>query len=228
MRLILYILILAVSFSACRKNQVSSKELPPPDPLPTKIITTDTLTTGQWWGLNIGDTITEIYKTIQHIQAEKRINYLAIVGNVFTNIEDVRNTIPLYTTIFLDEKAGTESGIQIYFAHDKVNAIWTNSGTLLGRWPPNADLSATIAKDEAIGNIYSTLNSISHIAAFANKFERISLFNKDIGKAYDPQMSKSPQWHFSATVNNSRFYIIHLNFSSGLLASVYATLCEIP
>jgi len=114
MRHILYLLILAVSFSACKKNQVVSKVLPPSDPQPTKIIATDTLTTGQWWGLNIGDTITEIYKTIQHIQAEKRINYLSIVGNVFTNIEDVRNTIPLYTTIFLDEKNGTESGIQIY------------------------------------------------------------------------------------------------------------------
>ena len=204
---------------------MTSKIIEPP---PEKIITSDTLTTGQWWGLNIGDTITGIYKAIQNIRTEKRVNYLAIVGNVFTKLEDLENTIPLYTSIFFDETNGTNSGIQIYFANNKVDAIWTNGGTELSKWPYNTHRAATIAKNDPIETIYSTLSNIKHIAAFANKFERISLFAKDINKAYDPQMSKSPEWYFGATVDDKRYYVAHLNFSSGLLTSIYSTLYEMP
>ena len=193
---------------------------------PTKMISSDTLTSGQWWGLNIQDTVDDVYRTIQNIQASKQINYLGIVSNVFTKIEDLESKIPLYSTIFLDAKSGTESGIQIYFANNKVDAIWTNSGTELSRWPLNTERESTIAKNDPIENIYSSLNNIKQIAAFANKFERISLFYKDINKAYDVQMSKSPQWHFSATVNDKMFYVVQLNFSSGILTSIYTTLYE--
>ena len=126
----------------------------------------------------------------------------------------------------MDEKNGTESGIQIYFAYNKVDAIWTNSGTELSRWPLNTDRAATIAKNDPIENVYSSLTNIKRVAAFANKFERISLFDKDINKAYAPQMSKSQQWYFATTVSDKRYYVVYLNFSPGVLTSIYATLYE--
>ena len=226
MKHVLYLLLILVSFGSCKKEKVTTENsVIVSAPIP-KIISSDTLTSGQWWGLNISDTITEVYKTIQHIRDPKKINYLGIVGNVFTKIEDLENTLPLYTSIFLDEKAGTESGIQIHFAYNKVKSIHTNSGTELSRWPLNTASVATISKNDPIENIYSSLINIKNIAAYANKFERISLFDKDLTKAYDVQMSKSPQWHFSATVNDKRYYVVHLNFSSGLLTSIYAILYE--
>lgn len=225
MRHVLYLPLIIASFSACKKEPVTSKII---EPRPEKIITSDTVTTGQWWGLTIADTITSIYKTIQNIRVEKRVNHLAVVGNIFTNLQDLEHTIPLYTSIFLDEKNGTNTGIQIYFANNKVDAIWTNGGIELNQWPSNADKAATITKSDPVENIYSTLNNIKHIAAFANKFERISLIEKDINKAYDPPMSKSPEWYFGTTVDDKRYYVVHLHFSSGLLTSIYATLYEVP
>jgi hypothetical protein len=186
------------------------------------------LTTGQWWGLNIGDTITDIYKAIQNIQTENGVNYLGIGDNVFTKIEDLEGRIPLYRSVYLDETVGTSSGIQVYFSDNKVKSIWTNSGTELSRWPLNTDRAATIAKNDPIENIYPSLTNIKRIAAFANKFERISLPSKDINKPYDPQMSKSPQWIFSALVSDKRYYVVNLNFSTGVLTSIYATLYEMP
>lgn len=226
MKPFLYILIITALFGSCKKEQVNPEIIIEP-PL-SIIIQSDTLTTGQWWGLNIGDTIPNIYKTIQNIQTEKQIKHLGIVGNVFTKLEDIQSTITLYNSLLLNEKNGSASGIQVYFANNKVKSIWTNSGTELSRWPSNTDNAATIAKDDPIEHIYSRLTNIKRIDAFANKFERISLFDKDISKAYDAQMSKSPQWYFSATVSDKRFYVVELNFSSGILTSVYATLSENP
>lgn len=227
MRHILWLFLITVLFGSCKKEQIVSKNPAGPDIRPSKIITSDTLTSGNLWGLNIGDTTPGIYKTVQSIQVEKRINYLGIVGNVFTGIDQLESTIPLYTSVFLDEQSGTENGIQIYFDNNKVSAIWTNGGTELSKWPANTDKAATIEKNAPIENIYSTLNNIHQLSAFANKFERISLFYKDIKKAYDSQMSKSPQWHFTATVNDKRYYVVQLNFSSGMLTSIYSTLFEL-
>lgn len=226
MKHVLYLLLILVSFGSCKKEQVAAQNPDFESGSIPKIISSDTLTSGQWWGLNISDTITDVYKTIQLIQDPKKINYLGIVGDGLIKIEDLEYTIPLYTSIFLDERIGTESGIQIHFAYNKVKSIHTNSGTELSRWPLNTANVATISKNDPIENIYSSLINIKNIAAYANKFERISLFDKDLTKAYDVQMSKSPQWHFSATVNDKRYYVVHLNFSSGLLTSIYTTLYE--
>lgn len=226
MKPFIHILIITTLFGSCKKEQVTPEIIT--EPRHSIIIASDTLTTGQWWGLNIGDTIPNIYKIIQNIQTEKQIKYLGIVGNVFTKLEDIQNIIPLYNSILLNEKNGSASGIQIYFANNKVKSIWTNSGTELSRWPSHTDNAATIAKDDAIEHIYLRLTNIKRIDAFANNFERISLFDKDISKAYDAQMSKSSQWYFSAAVSDKRFYVVHLNFSLGFLTSVYATLYENP
>lgn len=226
MKPFLHILIITTLFGSCKKEQVSPEIII--DPPPSIIISSDTLSTGQWWGLNIGDTIPNIYKIIQNIQTEKQIRYLGIVGNVFTKLEDIQSIIPLYNSILLNEKNGSASGIQVYFANNKVKSIWTNNGIELSRWPSHTDNAATIAKDDAIEHIYSRLTNIKRIDAFANNLERISLFDKDISKAYDAQMGKSPQWYFSAYVSDKRYYVVHLNFSLGFLTSVYATLYENP
>src|SRR6476620_2614619 len=128
------VLVVALFLGSCKKNNGLSETLII-EPPPTKIISSDTLTTGQWWGLNIGDNSTDVYTIIQNIQAEKQINYLGIVGNSFSKIEDLQSSIPLYNSIFLDKKEGSNDGIQIYFASNKVSAIWTNGGFQLSKWP---------------------------------------------------------------------------------------------
>jgi hypothetical protein len=226
MKYLVSLLLVALSLGSCKKDNAISETLLSQTSYPSKIISSDTLTTGQWWGLNIGDNSSDIYTIIQNIQTEKQINYLGIVGNTYTKIEDLENSIPLYESIFLDQKEGTSNGIQIYFASNKVNAIWTNGGTQLSKWPSNTGVPSTIAKNDTIENIYAKLINIKQIEAYNNMFERVSLFYKDINKNFDAQMSKSPQWHFSSTVNEKRFYVVQLNFVSGALTSIYVTLYE--
>jgi hypothetical protein len=226
MKYLAALLLVTLFLGSCKKDNAIPESLLFQTSEPSKIISSDTLTTGQWWGLSIGSNSTDIYSIIQNIQAEKKINYLGVVGNSFTKIEDLENSIPLYKSIFLDQKEGSNNGIQIYFASNKVNTIWTNGGTQLSKWPSNTGVASTIAKNDTIENIYAKLINIKQIEAYKNMFERVSLFYKDINKAFDPQMSKSPQWHFSSTLNEKRFYVVQLNFVAGALTSIYVTLFE--
>ncbi|MEJ8842546.1 hypothetical protein WG954_09130 [Lacibacter sp. H375] len=220
-------LFLGILFLAsCKKDNGIPETLPFQTSESSKIISFDTLITGQWWGLNIGGNSTDIYRIIQDIQTEKQINYLGIVGNTYTKIEDLESSIPLYKSIFLDQKDGSNNGIQIYFASSKVSSIWTNGGIQLHKWPSNTSVASTIAKNDTIEKIHAKLTNIKQMEAYNKMFERVSLFFKDINKNFDAQMSKSPQWHFSSTVNEKRFYIVQLNFISGTLSSIYVTLNE--
>lgn len=218
--------VLSLFLGSCKKDHATPVTVLSKTSDPIKLISADTLTTGQWWGLNIGDNALNVYTTIQNIQTEKQVNYLGIVANTYTKIEDLKNSLPLYNSISLDQKEGTNNGIQIYFASNKVKSIWTNGGTQLHKWPSNTGVASTIAKDDAIETLYAKLINIKQMEAYKNMFERVSLFDKDINKNFDPQVSKSPQWHFSSTVNDKRFYVVHLNFVSGELSTIYVTLIE--
>jgi len=221
------IFLVLLSFSACKKEAATSPGIII-DPRPEKRISSDTLTSGQQWGLTIGLSSAEIYSTIQEIQTQKQVGYLIVVGNVFTNLESIEHKIPLYSSILLDEKSGTSTGIQIYFSENKVKSIFTNNGDALSNWPSGTGNSASIAVGDKIADIYQKLVAIKGIGSYASKFERISIFYKDINKSYDPQMSSSPQWYFTATLNDKRYNLVQLNFNGGNLSSIYSTVFERP
>ncbi|MDB5274897.1 MAG: hypothetical protein JWO58_3264, partial [Chitinophagaceae bacterium] len=117
------LLLILLSLSACIKQNVSPTG-PIVEPPFQKLISRDTLKTGQQWGITIGQSNADIYAQIQAIQADKHIDYLGVVGNVFTSLDGFDTKIPLYQSIFLDESRGTSTGIQISFADDKVKAIF--------------------------------------------------------------------------------------------------------
>jgi len=197
------------------------------EPPPERIISADTLTSGQLWGLTIGESAFSIYSKIQNIGSEKSITYIGVVGNVFTDLNSIENSIPLYASVFLDEAKGTSTGIQLSFAENKVSSIWINDGTQLNKWPANYDRSSSIAINDPIESVYQKLVNIKTIKAFEKKFERISIFGKDVSKSYDSHMSVSPQWYFRASVSDKQYFLVHLNFSGGNLHSIYSTLYEV-
>jgi hypothetical protein len=221
-----YLIALLIIVCSCKKEPVVSTDL-----VPFKIVARDTLTTGQRWGLTIGETAAQAYEMIQNIRGEQGISSLIVVDNVFAKIEDIESRVPRYTSVFLDEAIGTSSGIQVYIADNKVKSIWTNAGTRLSRWPDISDTTAAVAIEDPIENIYQKLLNASRMPAYVKNFERISMLYKDINKHYDSQMSKSPQWYF-VTVDDKTYslvktyYLVQLNFSSGVLSSIYFTLYE--
>ncbi|MES2275280.1 MAG: hypothetical protein V4592_04610 [Bacteroidota bacterium] len=225
MKYLSILLLILLTLSACMKQDVNPTG-PIIEPPFEKLISRDTLKTGQQWGITIGQSNADIYAKIQEIQADKHIDYVGVVGNVFTSLAGFDTKIPLYQSIFLDQSSGTSTGIQISFADDKVKAIFTNDGTALNKWPLNTAANATIAINDPVGGIYQKLVNIKQINAYANKFERLSIFSKYVSKVYDPGMSASPLWYFVAPLGAKRYNVVDLNFSNGKLVSIYSSVFE--
>jgi hypothetical protein len=210
-----------LSLSACKKDTKTSPEIIIEPPVERRI-SSDTLTSGQQWGLTIGQASADLYAKIQEIRVQKQISYLGVVGNVFTSLDGLENKIPLYASIYLDEKRGTSTGIQISFAENKVKSIFTNDGIALNSWPANTG----IVIGDKIEDIYQKLVVIKKINYYASKFEHISIVFKDVNKAYDAQMSSSPQWYFIAPLDSKKYNIVQLNFTAGKLVSIYSAVFE--
>lgn len=208
-------------FIACSKEQAEPDIYISNTTPISKIISSDTLHSGAYWELSIGDSSTTIYQTLQQIHATKKVNYLSIVANTFSKLADIANRIPLYTSLDLNEKNGSATGVQVVFESNKIKAIHLNDGTKLTRWPSNN--GNAIALNDQIDQLYPKLQLIQSNNTYASKFERISLFNKDINKLYDPNQSLSPQWHLSVTSADKILHVIFLNFSAGKLSSIYVT-----
>ena len=226
MKKLLLILFTGLSLTACIKEKDNNEITTGPEPLPEKILSRDTITSGQLWGFAIGQTSANAYANAQEIKTERQIGYMSVVGNVFTSLEPLQNKIPLYTTILLDPTIGTSTGIQIYFANSKVKSIWTNDGVQMGRWPVVTASNSSVAVGDNINDIYAKLMNIKSISTYANKFERISMFDKDFSKAYDPQMANSRLWYVNGNIDDKKYYRLELNFTAGTLTSIYSTLLE--
>lgn len=212
-------LLAAVLFTACKKeDNEDGKIIEPPY---QKLIASDTLTSGQLFGLAIGQTGVELYAKLQQVQATEKIGGLSIVNNIFTSIDSLKTRLPLYTGIFMDEAIGTSTGVQLSFENNKVKTIFFNNGTQLTRWPVGFAQNATIAVGDPVDDIYQKLVNIKKNPLSAKKLERLSIFFKDNHKPYDPQMSASPQWYFISTVSPKRYIYVSLNFTAGKLVSIY-------
>jgi hypothetical protein len=219
--------VVLMSFTACIKEESEPK--PIVDPMPEKLLSRDSLTSGQKWGLAIGMSAAEVYSKIQAIKAERHIVHLSVVGNVFTNLESLDNKIHLYTSILLDQKIGTENGIQIYFAENKVKSIWTNGGIQLTSWPSKSNKTASvIVVGDQTTAIYPKLLNIKRMPLYASKFERISLFTKDLEQAYDMPLSMSTLWYLTSDTDNTSYTRLYLNFKAGVLISIYTEVYEKP
>lgn len=212
-------------FSACKKEMPNSGPIEPPI---EKIISIDTVTSGELYGLKIGGNAPLIYSEIQNIQPSEKGNYLGIVGNAYTSLSAIENKIPLYLSLLLDETVGTESGIQIYFSENKVKYIGTNGGTKLNSWPSSLTSDVYISVNDPIESIYSKLEAIKEISTYAKKFQRISIFEKDVTKAYDVNMSSSKEWNFNFMSDQKSVTRLTLNFQNQQLISIYSTVVEIP
>jgi hypothetical protein len=218
MRKLYTFLLAAVLFTACKKADTNDRIIV--EPPYQKLISSDTLTSGQLFGLTIGQTSADLYAKLQQVQAAEKIGGLSIVNNVFSSIDSLKTRLPLYTGIFMDEERGTSTGVQLSFENNKVKAIFLNDGTKLTRWPVFFAQNATIAIGDPV-DIYQKLVNIKKNPASAKKLERLSIFFKDNNKPYDPQMSASPQWYFVSTRSAKRYVYVTLNFTAGKLVSIY-------
>ncbi|MBD1386191.1 hypothetical protein IDJ75_12950 [Mucilaginibacter rigui] len=216
----IYTCLLAVAlFTACKKADTEDRIII--EPPYQKLIANDTLTSGQLFGLTIGQTSAELYAKIQQVQAAEKIGGLSVVNNIYTSIDSLKTRLLLYKGIFMDEAVGTSTGVQLSFENNRVKTIFLNNGAGLTRWPVSITSNNAIAIGDPVDEIYQKLVNIKKDPLSAKKLERLSIFFKDTNKPYDPQMSASPQWYFVSTKSAKRYMYVTLNFTTGKLVSIY-------
>jgi hypothetical protein len=213
---------LVFSLASCMKGSLNNG-----DNQPYKAIETDTVRTGQFWGISVGSAAEDVYQTVQNIRLDKQIAYLGITGNTYSDLGTIQPKIHMYNSIFLDEATATTTGVQIGFKSEKVDAIFMNNGAPLTKWPSINDFQNSIGIGDSVSTIYNKLVAIKALAIYGDKLQRLSLYDKNLLKEYDPTMASSSKWQIITTVNsNKRWQLVELNFSSGMLSSIYYTLFE--
>src|SRR5690554_546430 len=93
------------------------------DPPPVLLISTDTIKAGGYMGFGIGEGAEETYSHVKALQISAGVTYLNIVGNVFDGLNGLEERMPLYQSVYLDERKGTDSGIQLSLVEGRVKSI---------------------------------------------------------------------------------------------------------
>lgn len=182
---------------------------------PTQIVTSDTLTGGNYWGITVGDNHTDVYSKAQALREEKSINTISVVNNIFTDLAVIKDKLPLYHSIFLDASTASANGVQIFFENDKVKSIYNNAGQVLSSWPWDAVPGQSVQQNDAVSGLYNKLVNIKNMSAYSTYFQRLSLFYKNTWTAYDTAMSNSPKWILGSPLSEKVFLRVNLTFNTG-------------
>lgn len=190
------------------------------EPPLVQLISSDTIRSGSYMGFTIGEEADEIYTRVTALQDSEGVTYLNVVGNVFDGLGGLEERMPLYQQILLDQKPGSDSGVQLSLTDGKVSSIFLNNGKELKQWPEKPRLLPAVRIGDAAEALYLKLDKISTDPSYKDKFEYISLLTKDLSKAYDPHMADAPQWYFAYTLEDNKMEGLKLNFEKGRLKEI--------
>jgi hypothetical protein len=198
----------------CMKDNAVQPEIIT-DPPMVQLIGSDSIYSDDYLGMGISQKAETIYSVIQSLQQSKGVSYLNVVSNVSSDITQLQSRIPLYKYILLDQKEGTDSGIQITLESGVVTSIYVNSGKKLSQWPEKSDTKSSVRIGDQAAALYEKLIHISKNKSYSSKFERIFLQTKELSASYDPVMTESPQWYFTYTVGTDLTDHVEVHFQQG-------------
>ncbi|RRB04386.1 hypothetical protein [Larkinella rosea] len=201
--------------SGCQMNPSIAPDPVTVCPPPAVVLSRDSIATGSYLGLTINEEAENVYAGLQALRQTKGVTFLNVVSNVTSDLTQLRERLPLYQYILLDQNQGTDSGVQITLEFDQVKSIYLNSGKQLSQWPTNLKAESSIRLGDAAGSLYAKFVNIRAVGAYANKFERIFLMTKNLAAAYDPAMRQSPQWYFTYTPNSGLMDEVQVHFQDG-------------
>jgi hypothetical protein len=208
------LLILFFCTFGCMKDNVVQPEIIT-DPPMVQLIGSDSIYSDDYLGMGISQKAETIYSVIQSLQQSQGVSYLNVVSNVSSDITQLQSRIPLYKYILLDQKEGTDSGIQITLESGVVSRIYMNSGKKLSQWPEKSDTKSSVRIGDQAAALYEKLIHISNNKSYSSKFERIFLQTKELSASYDPVMAQSPQWYFAYTVGTDLTDHVEVHFQQG-------------
>lgn len=209
---------LMITSVGCRLNEADESVGPIIDPKPLVLIERDSIATGGYLGVQVNDKASDAYTTVQSLRKSHGISALNIVSNVVTEVSQLKNRLPLYSYILLDQSKGTDSGVQITLETGKIKNLFLNSGEELSQWPKKENSKSSLRLGDNAEELYEKLVRIRGKSQYAGKFERIMLLTKDLATSFDPGMAQSPQWYFAYTTADGLFEVVNVHLKNGKVA----------
>jgi hypothetical protein len=165
---------------------------------------TENITKGTKWNLRIGSSPMEVYKQLQDLGIEKNFDAVNINYRLpYSKPEDIKSDLSLYRSITIDAPSGRIERVLIQFDQNKVEAIEKGGGLLdpITKWPENMSDQNTINLNDPIDGIQQKLVAIYQNPTYENY--KITLSNKWLQKAFDPDMSNFKEWSFTFSTDVS-------------------------
>lgn len=215
-----FLFFLMITAVGCRLDGANKSITPIIDPKPLVLVERDSITTGGYLNMQINDNANNAYATVQSLLKSHGVSALNIVSNVATDLSQLKNRLPLYSYILLDQSKGTDSGVQITLEAGKIKNIFLNSGEELSQWPKKENAKSSLRLGDNAEEVYDKLIRIQGMSQYAAKLERIMLLTKDLATGYDPGMVQSPQWYFAYTTADDLFEVVKIHLKNGKVASI--------
>jgi hypothetical protein len=210
-----FLLTCMISIVGCQLGAADESIEPIIDPVPLMLVDRDSISAGGYLGVRMEQPANVAYTAVQAHLKNHGTAHLNIVGNVSSELSQLKSRIPLYSYILLDKNEGTDSGVQITLEAGKVKDIYLNSGEKLSQWPQKENAKSSIRVGDEAGELYEKMIRIRGIKQYASTFEHIALLTKDLATPFDPGMAQSPQWYFAYTTAAGLLEVVNIHLKNG-------------
>lgn len=164
----------------------------------------ENITKGKKWTLEIGTSPSEVYKQLQELSEEKKINSVNITYRTpYSKPEEIQSDISLYNAITIETTSGVLERALIQFDNNKVSSIEKGEGLLnpIQNWPEDQPTDISININDPVEIIMEKLIAIYQIPMYQDY--QITLPPKWLEKPYDPDMKNYDEWFFTFSENIS-------------------------
>lgn len=215
MKKIAVLIALITFFTGCKKSIIG------PEPAGWYITERDTVTSGQYWGINIGDDHATVYSKIRTVRQEKMIPALLLQDFYYTSLTAVKDKLPLYNTLSITRvSSGSVITVQFLFNNETVSLIYSSAGGQLNSWPSDFDDGATIRAGDNLATLYNKLAAINNQPLYAGYFKQVRLLNKNLDRDYEDGMSLAGSWKIESHTEEKVITGLALVFKNHSLDSI--------
>lgn len=218
MKKVIALLGLVIFLAGCKKNNLIGPE--PGSWYTTKI---DTLNSGEYWGIQIGEDRETVYNKLRTIRNEKKISSLYVSTPSLNSLTSIKDKLSFYNGITLTASLLPKSiTIRIIFADEVVSAIYSNMNTngQLTNWPANMDNTVAIRPGDSIPTLYNKLVALNNNPLYAAYFNGIGLSEKNLAKDYENGMSTSNPWYAESRPEEKKITLLNLIFNNTELDTI--------
>jgi len=192
---------------------------------------TETITSGNKWGIQTGSSYTDVYQILRTLGPEKGFDAIALEGQQpLTNLQELAARIPYYNAVTIQSNNGVIDRVMITINDGKVSSLDAGGGMLstTSAWPQGVPEDMMIRQGDTTTILLEKLSTILTLPGYTS-YQAI-LPDKPLQKPFDPAMENHNEWAFSFVekINPSRdaSYAVRLLFKNGRLDKITYTYNE--